>query len=161
MASAAYTGSREAEEGGGGGGDAFCRQRARKSCMAGDQARWSARRGGASRVIWKMTRMGCTACRGGTTSAISITLMPNAQMSTCAAAAAPRPLPPPAPHRRRTSPLCPLTPRHRHQVLPQTATAAVVAVHMAHLHSDRSRLQMTWTTHTLSQKLDMQTKCEG
>lgn len=59
------------------------RAAARKLWKAGDQRCFSASFGEGSRGIMKMTRMGCTAQRGGVTSAISIALTPNAHTSTC------------------------------------------------------------------------------
>lgn len=60
----------------------FCREDETKSWKAEDQRCLSASWGAGSREIMKMTRMGCTAQRGGVTSAISIALMPSAHTST-------------------------------------------------------------------------------
>ena len=62
---------------------AFCRQVATKLWSVRLQRASSASRGGGSRLIMKMTRIGCTAQRGGFTSAISMALMPSAHTSTC------------------------------------------------------------------------------
>ncbi len=59
------------------------RAAARKLWKAGDQRCFSTSCGEGSLGIMKMTRMGCTAQRGGVTSAISIALTPSAHTSTC------------------------------------------------------------------------------
>ena len=61
----------------------FCRHCATKSWKVRDHLSRSARRGGGSLEIMKMTLMGCTDHLGGVTSAISTALMPSAHTSTC------------------------------------------------------------------------------
>ncbi|KAA6426916.1 MAG: hypothetical protein FRX49_03240 [Trebouxia sp. A1-2] len=56
---------------------------ATKSWKVRDHLSRSARRGGGSLEIMKMTLMGCTDHLGGVTSAISTALMPSAHTSTC------------------------------------------------------------------------------
>mmetsp|Transcript_12002 Transcript_12002/g.28467 ORF Transcript_12002/g.28467 Transcript_12002/m.28467 type:complete len:248 (-) Transcript_12002:713-1456(-) len=60
----------------------FWRQLAQKSCIGRLHRSFPARCGGGSRLIMKITRMGWTAHRGGTCSAISIAEMPSDHTST-------------------------------------------------------------------------------
>ena len=61
----------------------FCKHWATKSWKVRDHLSRSARRGGGSLEIMKMTLMGWTDHLGGVTSAISTALMPSAHTSTC------------------------------------------------------------------------------
>lgn len=61
----------------------FCKHCATKSWKVSDHLSRSAKRGGGSLEIMKMTRMGCTDHLGGVTSAISTALIPSAHTSTC------------------------------------------------------------------------------
>lgn len=61
----------------------FCRHWATKSWKLRVHLSQSDSCGGGSREIMKITRMGCTAQRGGMVSAISIAEMPSAHTSTC------------------------------------------------------------------------------
>mmetsp|Transcript_10969 Transcript_10969/g.46846 ORF Transcript_10969/g.46846 Transcript_10969/m.46846 type:complete len:657 (-) Transcript_10969:592-2562(-) len=60
----------------------FCRHRETKFLNESLHLSASRSAGAGSAVIMKMTRMGCTSCLGGFTSAISIALTPSAQTST-------------------------------------------------------------------------------
>ena len=55
-----------------------------KSWKFSDHLSQSESRGASSRLMRKITRIGCTVHRGGIVSAISIAEIPRAQMSTCA-----------------------------------------------------------------------------
>jgi hypothetical protein len=61
----------------------LCRHCDRKSLNVSDQPEGSARPGGGSLLIMKMTRSGCTFQRGGVISAISMAEIPSAHTSTC------------------------------------------------------------------------------
>mmetsp|Transcript_19221 Transcript_19221/g.59768 ORF Transcript_19221/g.59768 Transcript_19221/m.59768 type:complete len:231 (-) Transcript_19221:492-1184(-) len=60
----------------------FIAQAATKSAKSADQSSGRLSLGGGSRLILKMTRMGCTSACGGTVSAISMAVTPSAHTST-------------------------------------------------------------------------------